>query len=629
MRSGVRGRQAHRWVALPITAAMAATLIAACSSTPTAPSASSRPTTNAPPPAITPAPSVTVTPPRDASTASVATPFASLAPLSPAAMLARAAAASGNPPLPVPPPVSAAVAARFPEPAIVFATPAFEGGRQAFTRIGELHDVLAGLERDAALGDAAAAPRTRVQLLALGSSQGGLPIEALAFTRALVVEPAPLAAALAASSVPAPPQPSRRPAVIIVAGQHGDEPAGGEALIVLAQELAAGRLEPVLAKVDVILVPRANPDAAALFQREASDGSDVDRDHLLLRTPEAQALARLQSEVAPVVMLEMQEYAVYGPFVDKLAAWPRFDAQLQYATVANMAPFVTRAAEEWFRLPLIASLRSAGLGADWLATTSADAADRRFSMGGIGPQLGRNAAGLRHAVSLVVATRGGGMGRADLKRRVQTQLVAVRSVLASASLHAADLAKLHAFVDRDTASKACRGEVVIEAAPTSSEYALSVLDRETGAIRRVDVAWDSALELRPLKSRARPCGYWLAASETEAVRHLRLLGIDVQQMDEGAELRGESWRELSRSALPAAAAPSPGTLRIAVQTVPALLDIAAGGYYVPLDQPLANLAIAALEPESPAGFAANRLIESVASSARILQRPSSRMTAVP
>ena len=68
-----------------------------------------------------------------------------MAPLSPAAVLARAAAASGNPPLPVPPPVSAAVAARFPEPAIDFATPAFEGGRQAFTRIGELHDVLAGL----------------------------------------------------------------------------------------------------------------------------------------------------------------------------------------------------------------------------------------------------------------------------------------------------------------------------------------------------------------------------------------------------------------------------------------------------------------------------------------------------
>ena len=417
--------------------------------------------------------------------------------------------------------------------------------------------------------------------------------------------------------------------MLIVAGQHGDEPAGGEALIVLARELASGRLEPVLSRVDVMLVPRANPDAAALFQREASDGSDVDRDHLLLRTPEAQALARLQNEVAPVVVLELQEYAVYGPFVDKLNALPRYDAQLQYATVANMAPFVTRAAEEWFRLPLIAGLRSAGFSADWLASTSADAADRKFSMGGIGPQLGRNAAGLRHAVSLVVATRGGGMGRTDLKRRVQTQLLAVRSVLASAASHAADLAKLHAFVERDTASKACRGEAVIEAAPTASEYGLSVLDRETGAIRRADVAWDSALELRPLKSRARPCGYWLAASQTEAVRRLRLLGIDVLQMEEGAELRGESWRETSRTPMAAAVAPTPGALRIAVQSVPALLDIAAGGYYVPLDQPLANLAIAALEPESPAGFAANRLIENVTSSARILQRAETRMTAVP
>jgi len=33
------------------------------------------------------------------------------------------------------------------------------------------------------------------------------------------------------------------------------------------------------------------------------------------------------------------------------------------------------------------------------------------------------------------------------------------------------------------------------------------------ADKTVTVAWDSALRLRPLKLRARPCGYWLAASE--------------------------------------------------------------------------------------------------------------------
>ncbi|MEO7055999.1 MAG: M14 family zinc carboxypeptidase [Caldimonas sp.] len=531
-------------------------------------------------------------------------------------------------PLPLAPPVPAAIAAHFPVPAVTFATPAFEPGREAFTRSDELHSILYGLERDGA----SASARTDVKVLDLGLSQSGQPIEALAFTRlpppaapAIAAEPA-----VAGSVPPVVTQPLRRPAVVVVAGQHGDEPAGTEALIVVAQDLAAGRLDAVLDRVDVVLLPRANPDGAALFQRGAADGSDINRDHLLLVTPEAQAQTRLLVDFEPVVVLDLHEYPVGGAFTTKFGAVQRFDALLQYATTANLPPFVTRAAEEWFRLPLIASLRGAGLIADWYATTSLDPNDRRLSMGGVGPQIGRNATGLRNAVSLLVETRGGGLGRGDLKRRVQAQVVAVNSVLSNAALRAADLVKLRQFVDRDVAAKACHGDVVLEAVPTSSEYALSVIDAATGAIRRINVAWDSALALRPLKTRPRPCGYWLAASETDAVRRLRLLGVEVSQLDEGAELRGETYREIARQPVGTDAAGHAGaTTRVIVQTMPALLDIAAGGYYVSLAQPLANLALAALEPEDPASFAANRVIGSVATEARILQRAEPRMTSVP
>ena len=598
MRTKVRQRASCGWAG-----AAAVLLLAGCAS---APPVAVRPTANLPPP---PAPSSPpVSPPLRPATASMAP--ASATPVASAkVVLAPLAGTAGGPAIPVPPAVPPGVAARFPEPAMTFATPAFEAGRQAFTTPEELRAILAGLERDADTG-AGAGSATRAAVLELGRSQAGLPIAAIAFTRPAGAEAAAPAGGSAVPSL----APARRPTVLVIAGQHGDEPAGTEALVVMAQEIAAGRLDAVLASVDVVLVPRANPDGASGFRRETADGTDLDADHLLLNTPEAQALARLQNEVQPVVVLDLHEYAVGGAFSEKFGALQRADAQLGYATTANMAPFVTRAAEEWFRLPLIASLRAAGLSGDWAATTSADPADRRVSMAGVGPQIGRNAAGLRHAVSLLVETRGGGLGRADLKRRVQAQLVAVRSVLASAAAHAGDLAKLRTFVERDVAAKACQGEAVIDAAPTPSEYGLAALDRETGAIRRIEVAWESSLVLRVLKARPRPCGYWLAAGETEAVRHLRLLGIDVQQLDEGAELRGESYRE---------------TARQTVQTVPALLDIAAGGYYVPLDQPLANLAIAALEPESPAGFVANRLITGAGSVARILQRPAARATNVP
>jgi hypothetical protein len=271
------------------------------------------------------------------------------------------------------------------------------------------------------------------------------------------------------------------------------------------------------------------------------------------------------------------------------------------------------------------------MSVDWYSTMSADPADRTLTMGSVGPQVGRNASGLRNAVSLLVETRGGGMGRVDLKRRVNTHVTAVHNVLASAARHADDLVKLRQFVERETIALACRGDVVLEAAPTASEYTTSMLDPTTGDVRRLTVSWLSALQLRSLKTRPRPCGYWLAAGESEAVRRLRLLGIDVQRLDELGELRGESYRLVAREPVgPDAAASNAGAAtRLKVQMLPTLLDVPVGSYYVSLEQPLGNLAVAALDPESPAGFAANGVIADVEHEARILSRPQIRTTAIP
>jgi hypothetical protein len=605
-RSGAKAR---------VSTALAVLLVSACASSPRPPA----PVVVAAP-APRPAPPPPTNPPARAGAERATPPQAIASPIRTPPPVTVTPLAPTPTPTPIVPP---AVAARFPEPAVSFATPAFEPGRTTFTSNDELGAILHGLARGAAIGE----HTSEVGVIPLGVSQLGAPIEAIAFTR-----PAPPGAVAGTSIAPA--SAPRRPTVVILAAQHGDEPAGTEALIVVAQELAGGRLAGVLDRVDVVLVPRANPDAANAFARAAADGTDINRDHLLLRTPEARALTKLVAEIAPAVVLDLHEYPVGGAFTTKFAAVQRFDALLQYATTANMAPFVTRAAEEWFRQPLVASLKGAGLSSDWYATTSNDPADRTFAMGGVGPQIGRNAYGLRNAVSLLVESRGGGLGRTDLKRRVQTQVVATTSVLTSAAGHAADLVKLRQFVDRETASLACKGEVVVDATTTPSEYAYSMIDSPSGEIRRLTVAWESALQLRVLKSRPRPCGYWLAAAETEAVQRLRLLGIDVQQLDELGEVRGETYRENARETIggasPASAAANAGaTTRLRVQTLPALLDVAAGGYYVSLEQPLANLAVAVLEPEAPSSFAANGVIASVGGEARILLRPEMRMSQVP
>lgn len=81
---------------------------------------------------------------------------------------------------------------------------------------------------------------------------------------------------------------------------------------------------------------------------------------------------------------------------------------------------------------------------------------------------GRNVNGLKNAVSLLVETRGVGMERTDIQRRVHAQVTAIGSALRTTSERASELQQVRSFVTRDVSSLACRGSVVIEAAQTPS-----------------------------------------------------------------------------------------------------------------------------------------------------------------
>jgi hypothetical protein len=207
-------------------------------------------------------------------------------------------------------------------------------------------------------------------------------------------------------------------------------------------------------------------------------------------------------------------------------------------------------------------------------------------------------------------------------------------VLQSAHERAADIMKLRQFADAEVSARACKGEAVVEAAATPSEYALQMLDPQTGAERTLTVAWDSALALRTVTRRTRPCGYWLSSAQTDAVTKLRALGLAVQQLAEDGDLRTETYREMSRetgvrSDVRGTIADGGSIVRVKVETVPTLIDVKAGGYYVPLDQPYANLAVAALEPDTQSSYVANGIVVRLDDLARVMGVPTMRLTPLP
>jgi hypothetical protein len=85
--------------------------------------------------------------------------------------------------------------------------------------------------------------------------------------------------------------------VFVIAGQHGDEARAMEA----ARNLEAPG-------VQLAVVAAANPDGAAAESRLTASGLDMNRDHLLLETPEAQAVHAFARQFGPDRVVDVHNF---------------------------------------------------------------------------------------------------------------------------------------------------------------------------------------------------------------------------------------------------------------------------------------------------------------------------------
>ena len=483
-----------------------------------------------------------------------------------------------------------AVAARFPDPAVTYDTPGFRVGRDDFTSHAELMAFVAELQ----------ARSGGFTLRIIGASKEARAIPLLAFASTRTATPEAMIK-------------SGKPTVLIVAQQHGNEPAGSEAALVIAARVAAGDLKPLLDRINVLIVPRANPDGAEAFVRDTSVRIDMNRDHLLLRTSEARAIALVAREYQPDVVIDAHEFTVMDRWVAKFGGVMSYDALIQYATVGNLPPELTRQADARFRTAILAALDGAGLKPHWYFTTEAGSDDKTVSMGGVQPDTWRNVGGLRNAVSFLLETRGVGIGRAHFKRRVRTHELTMEALLRTTAGSPAEVLALTRGAANGVAAAACRGDYVVESDATRMTHTLTFVDPVTAIDKDVEVPWRSALDIRTLRTRPRPCGYFLDGTQREAAARLRDLGAVVEQLAAPLTVRVERFRvvksEQGRRADGRGAIDDPeGVLRITVETEPVDASLPAGTYYISLAQPLANLVAAALEPDSQNSLAANRLL---------------------
>jgi hypothetical protein len=478
---------------------------------------------------------------------------------------------------------STEVRQRYPDPHIVYDTPGLAPGRQDFTSHQEMLAFIEDLQSRAA---------GVMQVRVIGASQEGRTIPALVLSGSGAKTPADL-------------RRLERPVVVMAGLQHGNEPAGGEAMLVLAKELATGSLRPLLDRLTVVIVPHANPDGAFYFRRSPYSTVDINRDHVKVDLPETRALHRVVDEYEPHMFIDAHEFSVANRWIEKFGTLQSYDLMMQYATNPNVHPTLTALADQKFLSAVRSDVERAGYTHFWYYTTSYNLKNLQVSMGGTTPDIGRNFAGLQNAVSFLVESRGVGIGRESFARRVHTHVVAITSLLNTAALNARELMDTveAARVDITRRGRDPQAEDLLAVTLKNPivKQKLMMLDPQSAELKEIEVNWSDSLHAVAEIARARPFAYVMPPVFHEVAGRLMRSGIAVQRLNKPTELEVESFQVNDRRAS-STYIEGRITSRVATEVVTKKVKFPAGSYVFPMAQPNASVIAVALEPESPSSF---------------------------
>jgi hypothetical protein len=408
--------------------------------------------------------------------------------------------------------------------------------------------------------------------------------------------------------------------VYLQGGIHAGEIAGKEALLILLRELAQGQhshwadslvllVAPLYnadgnERINVLNRPRQHGPVGGMGQRANAQGLDLNRDHLKLDAPESRSLAKLFADYDPHVAVDLHTtngtrhgyHLTYAPPLHP-ATPQAIDALLR----DRLLPAITRAVKEKHGWDMyhFGDVRPArgGMEPGWYTFDHR----ARFS---------NNYAGLRNRLGIL----GEAFAYATFEERTRVSLWFVEEIVHFSHAHATEMARTAAAADRlpligePLAVRAgfrrsvepvtiLMGEVEEELNPYSGRMML----RRTGV--QIPQEMDEFVSFQATETEIVPPVYYLPpdlvdlrmrlgahGAETLVLAEARTVEVEEFVVDSLATSTREYQGRFEQEVL--------GSYRSATRT------LEPGTVAVPMDQPLARVIFALLEPRSDDGFVA-------------------------
>lgn len=216
--------------------------------------------------------------------------------------------------------------------------------------------------------------------------------------------------------------------VLIFAQQHGNEPSGKEAMLQLIADFANGKLDSLLDSLTFYIIPQMNPYGGDKNQRWNADGTDLNRDHLLLEASESIALHRLFDSLLPELVIDIHEYYPYNESWTKFGFYKQFDVQLGTVTNINIDSNIKNIAKKEI-IPFVKSclIQKEFSFSEYIVGDYTSGERLRYSTVDIND--GRQGFGIMNTLAFIIEGINGKDSIYNIERRVKAQHAAVYAIL--------------------------------------------------------------------------------------------------------------------------------------------------------------------------------------------------------
>ncbi len=425
----------------------------------------------------------------------------------------------------------------------------------------------------------------RVTLKPIGTSVSGRPIPALFFSEDSVFAS----------------QRDKKPLVMMFCQQHGNEPSGKEAAMIVARRLLSEDAG-LLKKLDLILVPQVNPDGSEAGQRRNANDMDLNRNHVILSEPESSALHQLFLDWMPEVTLDVHEYnAVLTRWIEE-GYIKDADEMLGGVTNLNIDPGIIRFTRDVFIPETGKGIEEDGFRFHrYIVGEPFEEKVVRYSTTAIND--GRQSMGIHNTLSFIIEGKRYGNLTNEIEKRTKGQVSAMINFLETVDRHAGDILSIVQRARREMAGQH-ESNTQMEYFPDKDNPTLMfpVFDLNSWTHTERELAFFKPLVLVK-KSIVKPAAYAIPATETRLIELLKRHRFAMLVLNNDQQVMTETY--LVRHVTDGIDEEKP-TFLIDLEKTVQNETLQAGTVIVPVEGTASNLVPLILEPESTWGIVSTR-----------------------